>query len=187
MLFSGARRLSGPEERSDVLASGTCELSLDDKFRFAVPRSFLAAFPERTRNEIGVVLAPHYTGCIAIWDYGLWEHQMEGRRAASSTPEGYKAYQSFSAMSHVVQLDAHRRLLIPPTLRSLGGLAAGCAISLLGVGDHVEIWSAERWGSQLQEALGVLLATPGPVGPTLAAVGAPLPDGHLSEQVEHGP
>ena len=50
---------------------------------------------------------------------------------------------AFTANARTCELDAQGRILLPQSLIRYGGLTKECAI--IGVGNHIEIWNAEKW------------------------------------------
>jgi MraZ protein len=55
--------------------------------------------------------------------------------------------QSFFARSYPVDLDAQGRILVPASLRTYGGLEGNVVV--VGAGDWLEIWSPERFATQM--------------------------------------
>ena len=58
---------------------------------------------------------------------------------------------TFLAKASEVELDSQGRILIPSGLISEAGLVKECLI--IGVANHLEIWSKDKWNSLEQEQL----------------------------------
>ncbi|GIW69972.1 MAG: hypothetical protein KatS3mg101_0719 [Patescibacteria group bacterium] len=54
----------------------------------------------------------------------------------------------YSGAAEVV-LDPQGRLVIPSNLRAYAGL--GKSVTVIGAGDHIEIWNLETWEQRLEK------------------------------------
>ena len=106
------------------------------------------------------MLTPNFGGCIAVRDYQTWQAQALAYAEQSGTEDGYLAHEAFTSASHLVRLDAQRRLLVAPMLRDIAGLTPSCAVTVKGVGDHVDIWLRERVEERFGDALKALIEKP---------------------------
>ena len=125
---------------------GHFEHSLDAKNRLSIPARFRASFSG------GVVLAKDPEPCVAVWTPDSHESIIE-RALGGLNPMGSeyrKLSRFYQGNSFEVELDASGRVTLPPTLT--GHADIGKDVVVVGVGDHLEVWSAERWGGQ-QEGL----------------------------------
>ncbi len=125
---------------------GHYEHSLDAKHRLSIPSRFRAAFSS------GLVLAKDSDPCIAVWAPEAHESTV-GRALQGENPLSpeYKSIQRFfGANSFDVELDSSGRVTLPPPLMSHAGVEKEVVVA--GVGDHLEVWSTERWQKE-QEAL----------------------------------
>ena len=118
---------------------GHHEHSLDAKHRLSIPSRFRNAFSD------GIVLCKDPDACLTVWtEEGL--QPMIDRALAGKNPLGrdYKQVQRYyTSNSFPGELDASGRVIVPPGLMKHAGLEKECVVA--GVGDHLEIWSLERW------------------------------------------
>lgn len=124
---------------------GHYEHSLDAKNRLSIPARFRAAFAD------GLVLAKDSDDCVSVWTPDAHESLIE-RSLAGKNPLGreYRAVQRyFQANSFDVELDSSGRVTLPTPLLAHAGITKDAVVA--GVGDHLELWSAERWAAQQDE------------------------------------
>jgi MraZ protein len=125
---------------------GHFEHSLDAKNRLSIPARF------RTFFENGTVLAKDPEPCFALWT--PTEHEsIIARALADLNPMGSeyrKLSRFYQGNSFEIPLDGSGRVTVPAPLLAHAGVEK--EVVVVGVGDHLEVWSAERWRSQ-QEAL----------------------------------
>ena len=125
---------------------GHYEHSLDAKNRLSIPAKFRAAFSS------GGVLAKDPETCVAVWTPESHEAIID-RAFAGLNPMGSeyrKLSRFYQGNSFEVDLDSSGRVTLPPPLMSHAGI--GKEVVVVGVGDHLEVWSGESWLGQ-QEAL----------------------------------
>ena len=140
---------------------GQHEHSLDSKDRLTVPARFRAALSD------GVVLAAGLDPCVDV--YGVEDYtRFEQRFLADLNPlsrRGRMIKRRFHARSHDETLDSAGRIRIPRHLVEHAALRGPCVV--IGVADHLEIWSAERWAEHYAE----IDATAGEIAEELAGGG----------------
>ncbi len=125
---------------------GHFEHTLDAKNRLSIPARFRASF------SAGVVLAKDPEPCMAVWTPDTHEAIIE-RALGNLNPMGSeyrKLSRFYQGNSFEIDLDASGRVILPAPLLAHAGIAK--EVVVVGVGDHLEVWSAERWQRQ-QEAL----------------------------------
>lgn len=118
---------------------GLYEHSLDSKDRLTIPARFRAALDE------GVVLLESLDPCVAIYPVGEYARFAE-RFLAGLNPlsrKGRMMVRRFHARSYDESLDSVGRVRLPKHLIEHAGLEGASVI--VGVDDHLEIWTTERW------------------------------------------
>ncbi|MGA2619535.1 MAG: division/cell wall cluster transcriptional repressor MraZ [Thermoguttaceae bacterium] len=125
-----------------MLVTGSFNRSLDEKLRIAIPRRLrdLMACPANG----GLVVAPGTDGSLAVYTEEAFTHLGERLGQASPNRQDVRAFgRLFYGRAQRVELDAQGRIRIPPELAQLAQLENEAV--LVGVRDHLEIWSAPRW------------------------------------------
>lgn len=117
---------------------GTSALALDAKGRLVVP----ARHRELLETDAGgkLTLTRHPEGCLMLFPRPVWEMFREQVAALPMAASGWKRLFLGSAMD--VEIDASARVPVSPELRAAAGLTRD--VLLLGMGQHLELWSAER-------------------------------------------
>jgi MraZ protein len=125
---------------------GHFEHSLDAKNRLSIPARFRASFSS------GTVLAKDPEPCVAIWTPDGHE-SIIARALGPLNPMGSeyrKLSRFYQGNSFDLELDASGRVTLPAPLLAHAEIEK--EVVVVGVGDHLEVWGAERWRSE-QEAL----------------------------------
>ena len=129
-----------------MLLTGTFSRSIDQKSRVAIPKRLREALA-CTRGGV-LYIAPSTDRSLAIYTEESFGQLAERLRKSSPTEQHVRAFtRLFFAAAQQVELDAQGRIRIPGELVCLAGLEK--EIILLGVQDHLEIWSSERWQAYL--------------------------------------
>ena len=117
--------------------------NIDRKGRLIMPAKF--------REDLGehVVVNRGLDGCLYIYTSSQWEAVYKKLSTLPSTNKDARMFQRMMlSKAAEVDLDSQGRILIPRTLIDLAGLEKECLI--VGMANHLEIWSKERW-TQLEE------------------------------------
>jgi MraZ protein len=120
---------------------GHYEHSLDSKNRLSVPARFRAEFSS------GLVLSKDSDNCIAVRTTDDHEATFE-RALAGKNPlsADYKTLQRYhQSNSFDVDLDGSGRVTIDSKLIAHAEIDREVVVA--GVGDHLEIWSRDRWNA----------------------------------------
>jgi MraZ protein len=131
-----------------MLLTGTFSRSIDEKLRVAIPKP-LRPVLERPDGG-GFYVAPGTDRSLALYPEEAFARLAEHLARASPTRQDVRAFtRLFYARAQRVELDAQGRVRIPRELADLARLQK--EVVLLGVQDHLELWSAERWQAYLAE------------------------------------
>ncbi|MBI5465524.1 division/cell wall cluster transcriptional repressor MraZ [Candidatus Gottesmanbacteria bacterium] len=119
---------------------GTYEPNLIGKNRIALP--------SRLRKEISgdrLVLTVGFEECIFGFAEKKWEEvtAQDLARPLFSDQIGRDLRRKMCARAVVVELDSQGRFVIPESLTDEGELKE--KITIIGAGDHFEIWEAKKW------------------------------------------
>jgi MraZ protein len=121
---------------------GQHEHNLDAKDRITVPAAHRSALAG------GVVLMEGVERCVEVWPQAAAE-QMEAAYIKPLNPMGADARRlrrRLYGTSEQSELDSAGRVRLPSHLIRHGGLSGACLV--VGVGDHLEIWSPDGWSSE---------------------------------------
>src|SRR5215469_2025583 len=112
---------------------GEYEHTIDAKGRLAVPAKF------RAQLDRGAVLSKGMGRCLSVYTMTRWEE----KSAALVADKSDEALRDFERRIYPsaceVELDGQGRLVIPAKLREYASL--GSEVTVVGVRDHIEIWS----------------------------------------------
>ena len=116
------------------------------EFRHNIDAKGRLSIPAKMRNQCGecVYVTRGNDGCLALYTQEGWEayyHELQ------SLPQKKKSTRIFirlvTSRASECEFDKLGRINIPLVLRQEGNLEKECVI--VGVGDHVEIWSQSAW------------------------------------------
>lgn len=112
--------------------------SLDTKGRMTVP--------SKLREQLGMtfVVTKGMDNCLHAYSNNEWEIFGEKVNNLPTTKRGLKRF--FLGSATECEVDNQGRILLPANLRSFAGITKD--VTIVGVGDHAEIWSKENWDSQ---------------------------------------
>ncbi len=123
---------------------GEFEHRLDERGRLALPSAYRGLF------EYGGYLLPGPDGQIELYTPEGYDEMKRQRTANSSLHQSSRQLRrGFFGRIHRVELDRQGRILIPAHLRSLRQLEG--TVSIVGMGDYLEIWQAEAWETEQSE------------------------------------
>ncbi len=113
-----------------------------------LPKRILSRLGPEERSHLYLVRG--WDRCIALFPPEEWKQF--SARFTRSIPASKKArnfIRLFFASVAEVSVDSQGRILLPEHLRELAGIRDKVVVN--GVGDYVEIWSAERWAGIQEE------------------------------------
>ena len=100
--------------------------------------------PAKLRESLGetFVLSRSVDGCLSLYHLDEWQKLCD--KVASLPDSQTRAVKRFLfTFATEVTPDVHGRITLPQNLKDYACLMKDAAF--LGVGDHAELWSAERW------------------------------------------
>ena len=126
---------------------GTFETKLIGKNRLVMPA--------KLKREIGserLVLTIGFEQCIFGFRENDWAQAVapELSRPFFSDEKGRDLRRKIGANALVVDLDSQGRFVMPESMAVFAGIATG-GVTLIGAGDHFEIWQTERWEKYRQK------------------------------------
>ena len=131
-----------------MLLTGTFARTLDEKLRLAIPKLLRDAMDHPQKSVIYV--APGTDGSLALYTEEAFSRMADQLATAPPTGQEVRAFSRlFYAQAQPAEIDRQGRLRIPPELAQWAGIEKD--VVLLGVRDHLELWSAARWQAYLSE------------------------------------
>lgn len=121
---------------------GTFTPKLDDKGRLVVPAKLREAFAR------GLVITRGQERCLYVFSATSFDALLERIRALPLTSKQAREFQRvFLAGAHAETPDKQHRVTVPQLLREYAALERD--LTVIGVGDRVEIWDSQKWESVL--------------------------------------
>lgn len=131
-----------------MFLTGQFSRSIDQKLRVAIPKRLRVAL--ECPDGGGLYVTPGTDQSLAIYTEEAFARLAEHIQRASPTRQDVRAFtRLFYARAQRAELDGQGRVRIPQELAELARLDK--EVVLLGVQDHLELWSAERWEAYLAE------------------------------------
>lgn len=129
---------------------GATALNLDAKGRLAVPSKHREALHAHSDGRLVLTAHPHR--CLLLYPSGAWAPIEEKIMALPSFEKQSSALQRL-LVGHAedLEMDASGRLLVSAVLRNFASLDK--EVMFVGQGTHFELWSADAWGVQLEQAI----------------------------------
>lgn len=127
---------------------GTFEPNLMDRGRLALPK--------KIRDELGgdrLILTIGFEKCIFGFKEKSWEEvtKSELTRPLFSDRIGRDLRRQMCAQAVNIELDSQGRFIIPGDMLQYAAIAE--TVTLIGAGDHFEIWSKKTWENYLTELM----------------------------------
>lgn len=141
---------------------GNIEAKTDTKGRVFLPAVFRKVL--QTSGEESLVLRKDvFQQCLTIYPQSVWNEQMDllRQRLNRWNKQQQELYRQFVSDVETVVLDGSGRLLIPKRYLAMAGIDR--EVRFIGMGDTMEVWSAEaarkpfvepeEFGRQLEEIM----------------------------------
>jgi MraZ protein len=118
---------------------------LDNKGRLIIPAKFREVLGDK------MVINRGLDGCLNVYSLASWELILNQLKGLPTTKKESRMYMHMmTAKAALVEVDNAGRVLLPAPLIQEAGLSKACVI--VGVVDHCEIWSEERWSAYYDHA-----------------------------------
>lgn len=115
--------------------------SVDAKGRMIVPSKL------RERLGVSFVVTKGMDGCLHAYPSDEWEAFEEKlSKLPTANAQARQFVRFFMGSADDVEMDNQGRILLPPALRKFAEIVKD--VTIVGMGDHAEIWSSEKWNEQ---------------------------------------
>jgi MraZ protein len=129
---------------------GANKLTLDIKGRMVMPTRYRERLQERCGGKL--VITVDRDKCLLIYPMPDWEEiERKLMRLPSLEPRSRRLQRLMVGHATEVELDGHGRVLLPLNLREFGSLTRDA--TLIGQGQHFELWDETRWNEKRDEWL----------------------------------
>jgi MraZ protein len=142
---------------------GANKLTLDAKFRLAMPTRYRERLDERCGGKL-VVTVDRHDPCLMVYPYPDWEEKERMlMKLPTLDPEARMLQRMMVGHATELDLDGNGRILLPQNLRDHASLTRD--VMLVGQGMRFELWDDTRWNERREQWL---------ASPTSAALSAEL-------------
>ena len=123
----------------DYMFMGEYHHTNDEKGRLTLP--------SKIREELGsdFIVTRGLDNCLFVYPACEWANIIEKYKTLPNTRDARNFMRFFLSGATEVNFDKQGRINIPTTLITYASLNRDCII--IGVNDHLEIWSSESWNS----------------------------------------
>ncbi len=112
--------------------------TVDTKGRLIIP----SKFRETLGDTFVVTRGMEY--CLFVYDNADWNIMAEKLMKLPTTDKNARFFiRAFLSGAAAVEVDKQGRILLPAKLRQYASLEKD--VTLIGAGNHVEIWSTDKW------------------------------------------
>lgn len=114
------------------------------EYNYVIDEKGRLNFPARFREDMGenFTVARWLDNSLVAYPQEKWE-EMAQRLAEKPASKARSAQLYLFASASPAQPDKQGRILLPPAMREYANLDKD--VTILGMWDHVEIWSTEAW------------------------------------------
>jgi MraZ protein len=121
---------------------GETAINLDAKGRLAIPIRYRETLAGQCGNRMVLTYSAFDSGLLWLQSEQTWERVRDDVMALPNFNASHRSLQRrLVGSATAVEPDGSGRILIPPSLRQVAGLAK--RVTLLGMGNRFEIWNEE--------------------------------------------
>lgn len=124
---------------------GEYHYSIDDKGRLTIPSKLRYELSENFIITRGI------DKCLFVYPQDEWNNIISKYRELPNTKDARNFMRFFLSGASVCEFDKQGRVKISQPLIDYAGLEKDCII--IGVSDHLEVWSKELWDNFMNEKL----------------------------------
>ncbi|MGN0902253.1 MAG: division/cell wall cluster transcriptional repressor MraZ [Succinivibrio sp.] len=139
-----------------LLLSGTTELSIDSKGRFAIPARYRELLNDDSDGQL-VITRSLFDKCLWLYPTSVWNDVVNqlGSLPTLTDPLCRTIQRMILGSAVFVNLDAQNRILLPQELKT--AVALDKKAYLIGFNNKFELWSQENFNARLGEDEQMLL------------------------------
>jgi MraZ protein len=155
----GAKGNGYSDDEVSSLASfrGSFRHSIDSKCRLALPKPFrrIVGVKQPDEPEPFLIFTKGFNGCVAVYTEDEWPQYERRLRDKPFVDQGARDFAlELADYTADVPVDTVGRVLIPQIHLDLGGFDKNEEIHVLGVFDHIELWSLARFAERRTNSKG---------------------------------
>jgi len=122
---------------------GTYDHKFDNKGRIVLPSKFRDELGDNSVATVGI------DQCVSVYPSEKWRTLLDRFQQMSFSKGKTRDFlRVLLATAHEIQFDGSGRVLIPANLRQHAKLEQD--VSVIGVGDHIELWDTVSWENYLE-------------------------------------
>ena len=127
----------------DFMFMGEYHYNIDEKGRLTIP--------SKIRYELGetFIVTRGLDNCLSVYPKNEWENIINKYRELPNTKDARNFMRFFLSGATTCEFDKQGRINISIPLIKYAGLDKECII--IGVNDHLEIWSKDHWNNFIDE------------------------------------
>lgn len=118
--------------------AGDSKYTMDDNGRFMIPTKFREQLGEKVQIARGIG-----EPCLYLYSMEDWKKQKDRILEKGSSEKARLLRRAFIGTSEELTLDKQGRITVAKEFRTYAGLSKRLAIA--DVGDHIEVWDADKW------------------------------------------
>lgn len=115
-----------------------------------ITKGYRMALPKRIReallNDKTVILSKGFENCIFGYSRSFFEIESKKTLLADLSDKKSRFLKRFLfGSAFELEFDSQGRIIIPKILANEANVDLGTQVTLIGAGDHFEIWNSENW------------------------------------------